>query len=95
MASPTCGPLAGAAHRGGSNNTDADKLATGDSVRVEMQNVDAGVYEYFRTLNQILQGNPLLQHHPHHPRDPTFRGVPWAILAPIRGGSAVLIVPVL
>ena len=31
-----------------------NKLAAGDSLQVEMQNIDPGVYEYFRTLNQIL-----------------------------------------
>jgi hypothetical protein len=31
-----------------------DKLVPGDSLRVEMQNIDPGVYEYFRTLNLIL-----------------------------------------
>ena len=31
-----------------------DKLVAGDSLRVEMQNVDPAVYEYFRTLAQIL-----------------------------------------
>lgn len=31
-----------------------DKLVRGDSLRVEMQNIDPGVYEYFRTLNLIL-----------------------------------------
>lgn len=32
-----------------------DNLVAGDSVRVVMQHVDAGVYEYFRTLNMLLQ----------------------------------------
>ncbi|MBO2031106.1 DUF4249 domain-containing protein [Siccationidurans ginsengisoli] len=31
-----------------------NKLAAGDSLQVEMQNIDPNVYEYFRTLNQIL-----------------------------------------
>ncbi|TVT43034.1 DUF4249 domain-containing protein [Hymenobacter setariae] len=31
-----------------------DKLKAGDSLRVEMQNIDPGVYEYFRTLTLIL-----------------------------------------
>lgn len=34
--------------------TDADRLRSGDSLRVEMQNIDPGVYEYFRTLALIL-----------------------------------------
>ena len=41
----------------GRGGEDEDKVASGDSVRIEMQNVDAGVYEYLRTLNQVLQGN--------------------------------------
>jgi hypothetical protein len=32
-----------------------DNLVAGDSVRVVMQHVDVGVYEYFRTLNMLLQ----------------------------------------
>jgi hypothetical protein len=31
-----------------------NKLVPGDSLQVEMQNIDANVYEYFRTLNLIL-----------------------------------------
>lgn len=31
-----------------------DKLKAGDSLRVEMQNIDPGVYKYFRTLTLIL-----------------------------------------
>jgi hypothetical protein len=34
--------------------TGVNKLAAGDSLQVEMQNIDPNVYEYFRTLNQIL-----------------------------------------
>lgn len=40
-----------------SSSTDPDeldKLISGDSLRVEMQNLDPGAYEYFRTLNLIL-----------------------------------------
>ncbi len=32
-----------------------DNLVAGDSVRVDMQHVDAGVYEYFQSLNMLLQ----------------------------------------
>jgi hypothetical protein len=32
-----------------------DQLVPGDSVRVTLQHVDVGVYEYFRTLNMLLQ----------------------------------------
>lgn len=31
-----------------------NKLVSGDSLQVEMQNLDPGAYEYFRTLNLIL-----------------------------------------
>lgn len=39
---------------------DEDKLAPGDSVQVEMQTIDADMYEYLRTLNQALEpsGSP-------------------------------------
>ena len=36
----------------------ADVLVSGDSLTVEMQNIDPAVYEYFRTLNQILSSDP-------------------------------------
>ncbi|AMR26859.1 hypothetical protein A0257_06890 [Hymenobacter psoromatis] len=52
----------------GNNNTDVNKLATGDSVRVEMQNVDSTTYNYFRTLNLLLQNNPLLSTAPANPK---------------------------
>ena len=41
---------------GGGNDeaNDPDKLVAGDTLRVEMQNIDPAVYEYFRTLTQIL-----------------------------------------
>ena len=35
---------------------DEDKLVAGDSVRVEMQTIDADVHEYLRTLNQVVEG---------------------------------------
>ncbi|TDN37198.1 DUF4249 domain-containing protein [Hymenobacter sp. UV11] len=60
---------------GGGSTDDADKLATGDSVRVEMQNVDPDAYEYFRTLNQILQGNPLFSITPTNPKSNFSGGV--------------------
>ncbi|WP_210517154.1 DUF4249 domain-containing protein [Hymenobacter terricola] len=54
---------------GGPNSgTDADKLATGDSLRVDMQNVDADVYEYFRTLNLALQGGGMATASPSNPK---------------------------
>ena len=54
--------------QGGGGGTDADKLIVGDSVRVEMQNVDADVYEYFRTLNQTLQGGGMATASPANPK---------------------------
>ncbi|GAB2874480.1 DUF4249 domain-containing protein [Hymenobacter ruber] len=53
---------------GGGGNTDADKLVAGDSLRVEMQNVDADVYEYFRTLNLTLQGGGMATASPANPK---------------------------
>ncbi|MBH8571065.1 DUF4249 domain-containing protein [Microvirga sp. STS02] len=53
---------------GGSRGTDADKLVAGDSLRVEMQNVDADVYEYFRTLNLTLQGGGMATASPANPK---------------------------
>lgn len=41
----------------GRGTDDVDELATGDSVRVEMQNVDDAVYAYLRTVSQVLQGS--------------------------------------
>ena len=52
---------------GGPGTEAADQLAVGDSVRIEMQNLDPGAYEYFRTLNQILQGNPMTSTTPANP----------------------------
>lgn len=53
---------------GGGNADDLDKLAAGDSLKVEMQNIDPNVYEYFRTLNQILQNNPAFSTTPANPK---------------------------
>ena len=39
---------------GADDPNDLNKLVSGDSLRVEMQNIDPAVYEYFRTLNQII-----------------------------------------
>jgi len=52
----------------GTNNDDADKLVAGDSARVEMQNLDPDAYEYFRTLNQTLQGGGMLSTTPANPK---------------------------
>lgn len=61
---------------GGGNDTgDLDKLATGDSLVVEMQNIDSNVYEYFRTLNQILQSNPVFSTTPANPKSNLSGGV--------------------
>lgn len=52
----------------GGGSTDADKLVAGDSLRVEMQNVDVDVYEYFRTLNLTLQGGGMATASPANPK---------------------------
>jgi hypothetical protein len=54
---------------GGPNSdpNDLNKLVKGDSLRIEMQNVDANVYEYFRTLNLILTSNPATATTPANP----------------------------
>ncbi len=59
---------------GGANDKN-EKLVTGDSVVVEMQNIDPGVYEYYRTLNQILQSNPLFSTTPANPQSNFSGGV--------------------
>ncbi len=60
------GGLAGTG--GGPPPDPIDKLGSGDTLTVEMQNVDAGVYEYFRTLNQILDANPAFSVTPTNPK---------------------------
>ena len=55
------------------NNTTTDpnnlnKVVSGDSLQVEMQNIDPNVYEYFRTLNQILTTNPIITTTPANPK---------------------------
>lgn len=52
---------------GGPPPEDIDKLVSGDSLTVEMQNIDPGVYQYFLTLNQILQENPAFGVTPANP----------------------------
>jgi hypothetical protein len=54
---------------------DVNKLVSGDSLRVEMQNIDAGVYEYFRTLNLILTTNPATATTPANPKSNFSGGV--------------------
>jgi hypothetical protein len=54
---------------------DVNKLASGDSLRVEMQNIDANVYEYFRTLNLILTTNPATATTPANPKSNFSGGV--------------------
>lgn len=62
--------------QGGGNNTDdADKLATGDSVRVEMQNLDPDAYEYFRTYNLTLQAGGAFSTTPANPKSNFSGGV--------------------
>ena len=62
---------------GGPSNdpNDLNKLASGDSLRVEMQNIDANVYEYFRTLNLILTTNPATATTPANPKSNFSGGV--------------------
>ena len=54
---------------------DVNKLTSGDSLRVEMQNIDANVYEYFRTLNLILTTNPATATTPANPKSNFSGGV--------------------
>ena len=58
-----------------SDPNDLNKLVSGDSLRVEMQNIDAGVYEYFRTLNLILTTNPATATTPANPQSNFSGGV--------------------
>ncbi len=51
----------------GGDTKDEDKLIPGDSVRLEMHCIDAGSYEYLRTLSQVLQSNPLFSTTPANP----------------------------
>ncbi len=69
--------LGGGGPNGGGNNSDddADRLAAGDSVRVEMQNVDPDAYEYFRTLNQTLQAGGAFSTTPANPKSNFSGGV--------------------
>ncbi|RZL10439.1 MAG: DUF4249 family protein, partial [Hymenobacter sp.] len=62
---------------GGPSNdpNDLNKLVSGDSLRVEMQNIDAGVYEYFRTLNLILTTNPATATTPANPKSNFSGGI--------------------
>jgi hypothetical protein len=58
-----------------SDPNDLNKLVAGDSLRVEMQNIDANVYEYFRTLNLILTTNPATATTPANPKSNFSGGV--------------------
>jgi hypothetical protein len=61
---------------GGPNDSDdLDKLVAGDSLRVEMQNLDPGAYEYFRTLNQILTSSAAPSTTPANPKSNFSGGV--------------------
>ncbi|MBO2009705.1 DUF4249 domain-containing protein [Hymenobacter negativus] len=53
---------------GGRNSEEVDDLVAGDSVHVEMQNVDVDTYEYFRTLNLTLQGGGAATASPANPK---------------------------
>ncbi len=60
---------------GTSDPNNLNKLVSGDSLRVEMQNIDAGVYEYFRTLNLILTSNPATATTPANPKSNFSGGI--------------------
>ena len=60
---------------GTSDPNNLNKLVAGDSLRVEMQNIDAGVYEYFRTLNLILTSNPATATTPANPKSNFSGGI--------------------
>ena len=60
---------------GGQGQGGGGRLMAGDSVRVEMQNVDADVYEYFRTLNLTLQGGGMATASPANPKSNFSGGV--------------------
>jgi hypothetical protein len=79
---------------GGSAADDADKLAAGDTVRVEMQNVDPAAYEYFRTLNQTLQAGGAFSATPSNPKSNFSGGVLGYFNAHSRR-QRTLLVPVL
>jgi hypothetical protein len=52
-----------------------DKIVPGDSLRVEMQNIDPGAYEYFRTLNLILTSGGAPSTTPANPKSNFSGGV--------------------
>lgn len=52
---------------GGPAPEDIDKLVAGDSLTVEMQNIDPTVYQYYLTLNQITQNDPAFGVTPANP----------------------------
>ncbi|WP_254244764.1 DUF4249 family protein [Hymenobacter sp. BRD67] len=84
----------GRGNSGGGSGTDVNKLATGDSVRVEMQNIDSTAYGYFRTLNLLLQNNPLLSTTPANPRT-NFSGGAQGYFSAHSRRQRTLIVPTL
>ena len=79
---------------GGPGTNEADQLATGDSVRVEMQNLDPGAYEYFRTLSQIQQSNPMVSTTPANPLS-NFSGGVLGYFSAYSRRQRSLIIPVL
>ncbi|WP_151089079.1 DUF4249 domain-containing protein [Hymenobacter baengnokdamensis] len=84
----------GRGNSGGGSGTDVNKLATGDSVRVEMQNIDSTAYTYFRTLNLLLQNNQLLSTTPANPRT-NFSGGAQGYFSAHSRRQRTLIVPTL
>ena len=79
---------------GGPDTNKADQLAAGDSVRVEMQNLDPGAYEYFRTLSQIQQRNPMVSTTPANPLS-NFSGGVLGFFSAYSRRQRSLIIPVL
>jgi hypothetical protein len=79
---------------GGRNSEDIDDLVAGDSLRVEMQNVDFDTYEYFRTLNLTLQGGGMATASPANPKT-NFSGNVLGYFSAHTRRQRTILVPVL
>ncbi len=79
---------------GGAGTADEDKLVAGDSLRVEMQNVDADTYEYFRTLNLTLQVGGAATASPTNPKS-NFTGNVLGYFSAHTRRQRAIVVPVL
>ena len=71
---------------------DADRLKPGDSLRVEMQNIDPGAYEYFRTLNQIVASSAAPSTTPANPAS-NFTGGALGYFSPHSRRVRAIVVP--